>query len=74
LTVGRGISGAPGLVAGTCTREVSFFGFGVATGMPMTAVSFFDSSSEDAAAVPGLGFRRTVGVGEPAGLAAPPCG
>src|SRR5436309_500369 len=51
-TAARGDSGAAGLAEETWTREVSFFGLGAVTGVPMTAVSFLDSSSGAAA---GLG-------------------
>jgi hypothetical protein len=64
FTVGRGISGTAGLAAVTWTREVSFLGLGVVTGMPITAVSFLASSSGTAGAT-GLGLAgAAAGAGE----------
>jgi hypothetical protein len=64
LTPGRAVSAA-GLAAETWTREVSFFGLGVTSGVPMTAVSFFASSS----GVPGgaVGRNFAGGGGGPPG-------
>src|SRR5579871_5987724 len=50
-----------GLAAETCTRAVSFFGFGASVGRPKMAVSFLASSSE---LVTGPGFA---GGGAPPG-------
>jgi hypothetical protein len=45
FTVGRGVSGALGFAAATCTRAVSCFGFGASAARLIMAVVRFDSST-----------------------------